>query len=101
MFFVTKDAYGGLGPGLYKVCGIVETGIGLYDKNTFYAPLPAVNEQLALDDGALEIVCRVKGVLMAAGRRKRRLRESFESVETKTWRYNPGRNRVISTPCTE
>lgn len=61
LFFVTKDAYGGLGPGLYKVCGIVETGIGLYDKNTFYAPLPAVNEQLALDDGALEIVCRVKG----------------------------------------
>ena len=64
LFMVTTDSYGGLGPGLYKIAGIVQSGVGYIDKKTFYVPLRAAQDQLALDDGALEIVCRVENGLI-------------------------------------
>lgn len=60
LFMVTTDAYGGLGPGLYTIGGIIKSGVGSIDKRIFYVPMPAAQEQLAMEDAALEIVCRVK-----------------------------------------
>ena len=59
LFMVTTDSYGGLGPGLYKICGIAHTGIGYIDRKTFYVPLSAAQEQLGMDDSVMEIACRI------------------------------------------
>ncbi|MFC2150699.1 ABC transporter permease, partial [Calditrichota bacterium] len=66
MFFVTTDSYGGLGPGLYKVSGITETGVVGIDRRTFYITMPAAQEQLALDNSAAEIVVLAEGGLEQA-----------------------------------
>ncbi len=59
MFIVTTDSYGGLGPGLYKIVGLERTGIGIIDRKCFYVTLTAAQEQLAMEDAAMEVVCRV------------------------------------------
>ncbi|MDP8205981.1 MAG: FtsX-like permease family protein [Candidatus Electryonea clarkiae] len=66
LFMVAKDAYGGFGPGLYTVAGITSTGVPSIDRRTFYLPLPAAQDQLAIENSALEIVCRVEGSMYAS-----------------------------------
>ncbi|MFC2170960.1 ABC transporter permease, partial [Calditrichota bacterium] len=66
LFMVAKDAYGGFGPGLYIVAGITSTGVPSIDRRTFYLPLPAAQDQLAIENSALEIVCRIEGGMDSA-----------------------------------
>ncbi len=66
LFMVTTDAYGGLGPGLYRVVGLTCTGVSSFDRKNFYIPLSAAQEQLAMEDAAMELVCRVEGGMDAA-----------------------------------
>ncbi|MBD3167378.1 FtsX-like permease family protein [bacterium] len=56
LFMVASNSYGGMGPGLYTVVGLVRTNIGLLDKKQFYIPLPSAQYQLVMEDMALEIV---------------------------------------------
>ncbi|MDP8239992.1 MAG: FtsX-like permease family protein [Candidatus Hatepunaea meridiana] len=66
LFMVTTDSYGGLGPGLYNVCGIVSSGVSYIDKRTFYVSLYAAQEQLSMVNSAMEIVCSVENGLEGA-----------------------------------
>jgi putative ABC transport system permease protein len=59
-FFVTSTSYGGLGPGVYEIVGLSKSGIGMVDRSIFYIPLVEAQYQLAMEDRALEIVCKVK-----------------------------------------
>ena len=60
LFVVGMTSYGGLGPGLYHVTGLVRSGIRALDRKTFFVPLPAAQEQLAMEDRAMQIACRVR-----------------------------------------
>lgn len=66
LFMVTADSYGGMGPGLYEIVGIVQTGVGTFDRKQFFVPLQAAQEQLSMDDSAMEIVCRIEDGMDAA-----------------------------------
>ncbi len=80
LFMLASDSYGGLGPGLYQVVGIVNTGIGMLDRRQFYVPLSAAQFQLAMDDMALEVVCKVASGLNGSFEAKERLRNSLASA---------------------
>ncbi len=59
LFMVASDIYGGFGPGVYTVAGLTRSGINTVDRKTFYVPLYSAQQQLAMENSALEIVCRV------------------------------------------
>ncbi|NQT34926.1 ABC transporter permease [bacterium] len=92
LFMVTTDSYGGLGPGLYRVTGIIRTGVGYIDKKTFYVPLLAGQEQLYMDDMAMEVVCRVEDGLDGAKPVAERLNEDLKKA---------GRSDVVALPWQE
>jgi len=90
LFVVTSDAYGGLGPGLYTVSGIVRSGLSYIDKKTFYVPLPAGQDQLDMNDRAMEIVCRVedgfyRSIPVADSLNARLKQAGFTEVEALPW----------------
>ncbi len=89
-FFVTSTSYGGLGPGVYKIVGLSKTGIGMYDRSVFYLPLSEAQYQLAMEDRALEIVCKVKNgmensVLIADNIRKVLDEENIAGLAVVAW----------------
>ncbi len=58
-FFVASTSYGGMGPGLYTVTGLFESGMKELDRKSFMIPLPEVQQQLDLHDAALEILLKL------------------------------------------
>ncbi|MFH0883420.1 MAG: FtsX-like permease family protein [bacterium] len=55
LFVVATTSYGGLGPGLYKIVGLMDTGIPTLDRKFFHIPLSEGQFQLAMDDMAMDI----------------------------------------------
>jgi len=92
LFMVTTDSYGGLGPGLYSVTGLMRTGVGYIDKKTFYVPLLAGQEQLYMDDMAMEVVCRIEDGLDGAQPVAERLNDDLKKA---------GRSDVVALPWQE
>ena len=61
LFMVTTDSYGGLGPGLFQVVGLTRTGVKSIDRRNFYVSLTGAQDQLIMEDAAMEVVCRIEG----------------------------------------
>ncbi len=61
LFIVSTTSYGGLGPGLYKIVGLMKTGIPTFDRKYFHIPLSEGQYQLAMDDMAMNIAISLDG----------------------------------------
>lgn len=90
LFLVANTSYGGLGPGVYRVVGLAHTGVQMLDRKQFYIPLHPAQEQLAMENRALEIVCRVKdgrerSIEVAAAMQEALDRAGFENAVAVPW----------------
>jgi len=102
LFMVTSDSYGGLGPGLYTVSGLVKSGVGYIDKKMFYVTLYAAQDQLAMEGQAMEIACRTEGSLdddlPIAAEVNRRLSESgYTDLVALPWQKQGNLYETFST----
>lgn len=61
LFIVATTSYGGLGPGLYKIVGLMKTGIPTFDRKFFHIPLAEGQYQLAMDDMAMDMTISLDG----------------------------------------
>ena len=90
LFMVASTSYSGLGPGLFTVVGLSHTGIRSLDKKNFYVPLLAAQDQLVMEDMAVEIVCRVEDGMEAAVEMAERIQAAiddagYQGVEAVPW----------------
>lgn len=80
LFIVANTSYGGLGPGLYKIVGMMHTGISMIDKKTFHVPLQPIQEQLVMDDMAVDIALALDGGVQAAREMKPKIRALLDEM---------------------
>lgn len=91
LFIVANTSYGGLGPGLYEIVGLMKTGIPTLDKKSFHVPLEAVQYQLAMEDMAVDIAMAFDGGTRVANEMQPKVQAVLDSlgrddVVALTWR---------------
>jgi putative ABC transport system permease protein len=90
LFFVTSTSYGGLGPGVYTITGLFDSGITSLDRRAFYVPLAPAQYQLAMENRAIEIAIALDGGMEAAMPvaieiQKRINAAGFENISAVPW----------------
>jgi len=79
-FIVATTSYGGIGPGLYKIVGLMDTGIPVLDRKFFHLPLSEGQFQLAMDDMAMDIAVALDGGAEAAITMAQKIQQEFNAA---------------------
>lgn len=80
LFVVASNSYGGLGPGLYEIVGLMRTGIPVLDRKRFHVPLEQIQDQLVMEDMAMDVAIAIEGGASAAEAMKPKLQAVLDSL---------------------